>query len=539
VPSLDALLSSTLFFTADAGNAAFESQPLPTAGPPFSPPTPTPSAAGAPEDQPIWSWTHDPADVTAITGITAKVRPMNFMTMTALDRVSFGPVEIEDPNNGQAITLPLDNAQLVRRSFLPFGNVNGVHPIWRLPAKVDASLLLVFAFERDPNDPTNFIPPFEATMASDDFMPPPNVDAFDQPLRIVVCCELVLCKERPDFEPLGVMAAGRIHPHVMVISNQPLTRATVTVSLARPTSSSMSDPSMSPNIGMGLFTDTNDNGARLSSLTSGINAILGAVGAPVPPPIPLWDNIFDYYRIDPQAGTSLTVVDPAAGHRTVNGAIETLDLITALTPFVTYSPMSFDKVVRQGTYDNMHISPKMLVGLGGVVAPDPTVMAPVCAHDCFHMHWRWGAMWSGPGMSWLPNNFALNGWNLAGVPYADPGAPQVPFNQRVGITIMGPTSLDYQAEIQGVASGAWQFVLHHGAAYSIGLAAGLQMFFDALIPTVNIVLAFRNLPTLPASATSWTMAQWALFYAVIRFQPTLVGPKERINIIDRALAEAS
>jgi hypothetical protein len=104
---------------------------------------------------------------------------------------------------------------------------------------------------------------------------------------------------------------------------------------------------------------------------------------------------------------------------------------------------------------------------------------------------------------------------------------------------MGPTTLDYQAEIQGVASGSWQFVLHHGAAYSIGLAAGLQTFFDALIPTVNIVLAFRNLPTLPASATSWTMAHWALFYAVIRFQPTLVGPKERINIIDRALAENS
>jgi hypothetical protein len=538
MPSLDAILGKTLLFTADAGNADLQGQPLAKPAPVFSPPAPPSAAAGAPEDQAIWAWTYDPADLAAVSGVKANVHSMGFATMPVFDRLSWGPIEIEDPSTGDPVSLPLEEVQVVRRFFLPAGRLDGTDPIWKLPANVDASLLIVFAYERDAIDPTNFVPPTEDAMAQDDFMPDPGGSPGTAPLRIVVCCELVLCKERADFEPLGILASGRVHPNVMLVSNQNLARASVTVSLVRPSTSGMTDPSMTPDIGSGLWTDTNDNSARLSLLTSGVNMILNAAGSPVPPPTPLWDNIFDYFRIDPGAGTSFTVVDPGLPIRTISGAIETLNLTTVgPVPVNFYAAQSFGKVARQGTYDNIHIAPKMLVGLAAL-APDPIVMAPVCAHDCLHMHWRWGAMWSAPGLSWLPNNIALNGWDANGNPYAAPGAPQVPANQRIGITFNGPASIDYQADCLNVPGGALQYVLHHGAAYSLGFSGPPGAFFDAIIPTVNLILGFRGQPTLPLAANSWTIFQWSLFYGVLRFQPTVSGPQERIHVLDQTLAES-
>jgi hypothetical protein len=543
MPSLDVLLARTLLFTADAGNNNnLLSQPLQAGGPPFSPPSPPGGAVGPSEDQPIWSWTHDSADVTAVTGIKANVRPMGYMVMPVLERVAWGPVEIEDPSTGNPIALSLDGTMLVRRTFLPAGKLDGTDPIWRLPANVDASLLLVFAFEQDANDPSLFVLPSQASMAADDFMPDPESLAGGAPLRILVCCELILCKERADFEPLGIMAAARIHPHAMVMSNQNLARVSVTVSLQRPLTSGMSDPSMTPDIGSALFTDTNNSSARLSYFAAGINLALGVLRGPSLPPTPLWDNIFDYYRIDPPAGTAFTVVDPTLAARTVSGAIETLDLWSIVpggsTSVNTYNPMPVAKMAGQGAYDNFHIAPKMLAGLP-LLAPDPVVMAPVCAHDCLHMHWRWGAIWGAPGMSWLPKNIALNGWSANGVPYSVAGAPQVPGNQRVGIIFNGPTSIDYQADCLNVPAGAWQYVLHHGGAYSIGFAGVAEAFFDAVIPTVNLLLGSRGQPTLPLAMTSWTIVQWSIFYAVLRFQPTLLGPQERIRTVNQSLAESS
>lgn len=76
MPSLDALLGDTLFFTADAGNAEFSAQPIDSSVTVFRPPPPPAAPVLGPDDQAIWSWTHDMTDPAAVTSVTANVRSM-------------------------------------------------------------------------------------------------------------------------------------------------------------------------------------------------------------------------------------------------------------------------------------------------------------------------------------------------------------------------------------------------------------------------------------------------------------------------------
>lgn len=182
---------------------------------------------------------------------------MGYMSMPVFDHIRFGSVQVADAM-GVPRNVPLDGIQLVRRLYLPTGTVTGSHPLWPLPANVDRSLLLVFAGEQDPEDPSNFLPLTPEMLAADDFMPEPHAVHFDRPLRVLVCCELVLCKERNDFEPIGVLAAARVHPHVLVMTNQPSERVSATIELSRPATHGMADPHMTPDIGSAMFADTND-----------------------------------------------------------------------------------------------------------------------------------------------------------------------------------------------------------------------------------------------------------------------------------------
>lgn len=456
------------------------------------------------------------------------------MTMPVLQNVRWGPVEIEDPSTGDSLTIPLDGVMLVRRTFLPQGRVDGSNPMWPLPGHVDASLQLVFACEQDFADPSNFLPPTEQAMAEDGFMPDPGGSAGGAPLRILICCELVLWKERSDFEPLGILSAARIHPSVLLISNQVLSKAAVTVKLTRPPTSGMTDPSKDNGVGSALFTDTNDNSARLTFLTEILKSQLIPLDVSVPD-TPLWDNLFDYYLVDAPAASSFVVVDPALSPREITGAIQTLGMVTG-----SYTAMPFNKVARQGAYDNVHLAPKMIAS-APLLAPDPITMAPGCIHDCLHIHWRWGGMWGSSTLSWLPNNLGLKGWDATGLPYRVFGAPQVPTNQRVAIVLVDPRSMDYTASLLTVPAGTWQYVFHHGGAYSVAINVASTVFAN-IVGAINAVITTTTLgtaiPTLPASPTSWGLQEWARFYAVLRFQPSVAGPLERISMLDRGLAES-
>jgi hypothetical protein len=95
---------------------------------------------------------------------------------------------------------------------------------------------------------------------------------------------------------------------------------------------------------------------------------------------------------------------------------------------------------------------------------DDISMAPFCAHDCFHMHWRWGANAS--------SKWAL-GWDATSA-HQVAGAPLVPLNQDVYIWFRGQAKLSVHHMI-GRADGSvdeleaneWQIVMYQGAAYAV------------------------------------------------------------------------
>lgn len=246
------------------------------------------------------------------------------------------------------------------------------------------------------------------------------------------------------------------------------------------------------------------------------------------PEAPLWDNIFDYYLPDPSPGTAKTVVEPTASKRLISGAIETVSIVTG-----GYTAMPFEKWPRQGAYDSVHIAPKMTAG-HPTVAPDPITMAPFCVHDCFHLHWRWGGMWSRPGLI-VPNGRELHGWNALGQPHTEPGAPMVPVNQRVSVAIGTPSTVRYHADIDGVQAGTWQIVMHHGGAYGVGHIATTAI--TRLVEVVKIAMPLIG-GLLPSTTSNWGLREWATFYGLLRWHPSLSGPKERIHLLDGPKAES-
>jgi len=143
--------------------------------------------------------------------------------------------------------------------------------------------------------------------------------------------------------------------------------------------------------------------------------------------------MFDYAdRNAARAAVHAVVVNPAlTGTRVNTVERETLDRLHG-----SYAPSAVSKVPRQGEFDNVHFAPQMQVelsprslpGLGTVfsgLGPLGVTMAPVCAHDCFHLHWRWGKGYT--------KTYNL-GWGPAG-PYTEAGAPMVAPNQRVEIDV--------------------------------------------------------------------------------------------------------
>ena len=157
------------------------------------------------------------------------------------------------------------------------------------------------------------------------------------------------------------------------------------------------------------------------------------------------------------------------------------------------------KLPGQGTFDNVHIAPRMkahnVIGTTQMADPkwassldtlDTIRMAPICEHDCMHTHWRWGAAFKGHVAA--PNQQPLSGFVDAGTaarftgtgkPYQEVGAAMVPLNQNINVSFGSNHQLVYDAQISNLAPGVWQPVFHHGSAYVLGLSttgAVLQSF---------------------------------------------------------------
>ena len=138
---------------------------------------------------------------------------------------------------------------------------------------------------------------------------------------------------------------------------------------------------------------------------------------------------------------------------------------------------------------------------------DDLSMAPFCAHDCFHMHWRWTD--AGPG----PHQLGFVGYE----PEARPGVPMVPEAQDVFLWFRAKGWFTYHAEHVdelGAEPKTWVPICHHGAAY-------LTQSDTAAIALAKVDVQRRSrVAFLKSSNPKDTIANeqsWSAFYWNIRY----------------------
>jgi hypothetical protein len=507
MPGLKAFLQKTMIFTAAAPTDLYASKLGPSD--PIVPTKPVATNSGSEADRAVWNWTHDPNEPAKITNLTAIVRAMNNMTMTACDSIEVERVAISlSPNS--PVFLPLNVDHVVAKFKLDHGHIpDSSSGWWRLESNTDWSMAVVFAYEivrsmQFPEPAPKIFKVKLSDLEADSAFPVPPVrwtdpDYMDpsavNPLAaagvslgeaktlentvtavgsrhfVVVVFGFTTCKERADFEPGGVLGAGRVYPHVMVLSSQGMVNAEATIHVKRP-AAGMKNAEM--------------DGVILPLLATDANEMHG--------PTPIWSNVFDYVVTNPldkiglidqddRAATGsgwMTVVDPAKKQRTIVGKIkrETLTHIPDLV-----APADFTKMEMQGEFDNLHFAPGMIyVPLFG---PKQTLikMAPFCVHDCFHTHFRWGNFLK--SVMDLPKS---NKGFIGRIPYGGfmvsgsqgDGKPLVPFDQTVKIGLTGPSTFRYFAKTTpgfgwgSVYAGTWTVFNHHGSGYALGVASQLK-----------------------------------------------------------------
>jgi hypothetical protein len=493
--SLEDLLDKTLLFVAakESGRDPMKSlRRAPGAPIAFAPPKA--EISDDHENQPIWHWTHDPQSPAKIEAVRAFARGAGAsgMFMPVCSRVEVENVTIKVKSDDDVVTLPLTPAYVLTKFFLDAASM-GTRQTgwWRLPAKLDASMLVVFGYELQP---ASGVAPKPLDMAiverlKERFFPDPDVpagdpdapetprsdssckappaivevhhslDVFLAPTWVIVAFGFTTCKERTDFEPGQVLGAGRMYPHVMVTCNQPAAEVQCKIHVVRsPTThhgtDGMAHAEMKQELRAILFTDTNESRSIAPGWARG--------------PIPLWSNFFDYYDLHHPVGREFCFVDPARTNpKPIIGAIQREQTLHLSGLYENVS--TFMKESRQGEFDNLHIAPRMKYSKNGVEVDD-IVMAPFCEHDCLHTHTRWG----------IPNpNVPVSNFGFTGrTPYGKKGAPLVPTNQTVYVSLTLPTSFLYRAVAGGpIRPGTFSVFNHHGSGYALAISETMGTWF--------------------------------------------------------------
>ena len=495
MPGLKAFLQKTMIFTAAAPTDLYSSKLAPMD--PIVPVAPGANSAGKDEDRAVWNWTHDPSSPAKITALNANVRAMNNMNMTVCDSIEVERVAIS-LTPGSPVLLPLDVDHVVAKFKLDKGHIpESWDGWWRIEANTDWAMAVVFAYEivrslKVPEDAPKIFkvnlndleadsafPNPPARFGDPDYMDPstlpkpPGSGTMDGPRTlentvtavpprhfVIVVFGLTTCKERGDFEPGGVLGAGRVYPHVMVLSSERMVNAEATIHLKRP-AQGMKDDDMNGKIGPLLATDANEMHG----------------------PTPIWSNVFDYVVTNPfdkiglidqddrdaSGANWMTVVDQKKPARTIVGKImrETLTHIPSIV-----DKADFTKMKGQGEFDNLHLAPGMIYD--PLIGPKETFikMAPFCVHDCFHTHFRWGSFMKDvqdlpKSEQGLRRSHSVRGR----IPPARTatGKPLVPFDQTVKIGLTSASSFRYFAKTSpdlgwgAVYAGVWTVFNHHGS----------------------------------------------------------------------------
>lgn len=529
MPTLEQVLADTMLHTAARGIKLPLERRVPTSAVPRPTPAPAPSTdADVIQTNPIWSWSHDPANPRALRDITIRSRGMGMnydMAATVARSIEFGDVKFTFPGRQDAVVLPLVSAFHCATYALPSGRIaDDASYLWRLPSEVDASIMHVFAYQ--------LLGDAVAPLALDqidalgvNFMPSPLADALHRvycvlagesaavatlaPPRVLVCVSLTCCKELNDAAPGEVVGAARLYPHVMVMSNVTGERIEATIEIQRPmTAMSHGDPEMSPRLAPLFVTDRNE---------------------PSIIPQVRWDNIFDYYTTQPHVDFAdrpggqhgperrevgeVCFADPSARERTIAGAVAVLNSV--FTP--VHEPRSINKQARQGEFDNIHLAPRMRLEVRPTYGSEPPdvlediAMAPFCVHDCLHMHLRWGTAGS-------PKK-PLLGFSDNGAPHAKDGAPHVPPDQFVFIRLTSAQGFRYRAVATGpIVAGAWTCFMHHGLFYAIDVWPGPAS--EAKIIAARMTVQdgakqrmepyMRGGTNFPSTRVSWAAFYWRL-----------------------------
>lgn len=502
-------------------------------------PAPQPPKDPKPEQipfTPIWHFKHDAgASPAKVTELTCLARGMGMGRMGVCSAITYEGVRVVT-SQGTDIDLPLTPDFVIHKSYLKQGAIlKDQHFLYPLPAEIDVSMLTAFGYEfpQGPSGSPVVIP--QGALSSNSFMPTPS-EAADvgagqhlkvtlAPLRVLVLVSLVTAMERADFEPGGLLGAGRVWPHVMIMGNRDLAEAHAVIHVERPKQMQMSGgdhtkhKEMNSTIEAALYADTENP-----------ETILGS-------PSPFWHQLFDAFDVGVSSGT-IRAVDPAELGGPISGAIQRLD-----DNGLTYAAGVIERVAGQGAYDNIHVAPTMSSAATPVEPPDHKLkrifMAPFCEHDCLHTHWRWSS-------SFTPTS--VHGWaetggdpRIPGTPYRVPGAPMVPANQSVDVESTGPSSFKYRAKAVGrrapgpsppIPAGTFSTFFHHGMAYAVVLDSGKMNGLDFFIDAEAVRLGEPDLGETASFST-------AIRYWRLRFsgddqltKPNIVN--ERLKVIDRA-----
>lgn len=285
---------------------------------------------------------------------------------------------------------------------------------------------------------------------------------------LIAVYDLSLTSPKDDYQPTGGAPMGlanvvRTYPLLSLWSSRPLSAASAKLDMARPATSMMGGMARGGAISGALYTDVNaglrtlwDDTNPTIKLFIGGNTLIPWMTVPAATliavyqvaPSTRWNSIFAHYSLD-AARSNITVVAPGLARRTNSSDRQVWD-----TGSATYLPTAVTKVERQGMFDNVHVAPVM--DYQGVAA----YMAPLCHHDCLHIHWRWGESYT---------DKAVTGWS-GGKPYQKAGAPMIPENQTLQVSIAGPR-VTYSPSAASVPAQTWQIFMHHGTGYVSSLTA--------------------------------------------------------------------
>jgi hypothetical protein len=416
---------------------------------------------------------------TSAANITHPMEP-GTGPMAVISELSWDDLEVSGGfAAGSPVKLPLTAQYLVATGRQTGGMINNpAHPFFRIETHLECTVQFLFGFVVAPGGAVSPLPP-ELASATDFTGRVLGSGSSASNIVVLAMVELALCGPLDDWDPLRAVEAVRYYPTTTTWSNKALDEVRTVTTVKRPNTTSMGDMATGA-IRSALYTDMNGN----------INMYPdGSPGDAFVPPWPRWNNLFAHYRTPiAAAGQSFEVVGQKPERTDTAGNRAAYDPITGIYVATT----AVKKKFRQGAFDNVHVAPAMSFAHPGPIPPN-AYMAPVCQHDCLHTHWRWGDSFGEPRNC---------GWGPGG-PNTVPGAPMVPLNQTVNLTLNNAgNEFTYRSVASSAPAATPQMSFHHGGAYATR-ATGAFATGIYVIESAQLVYDLAHDTSRPGFVPSW------------------------------------